>query len=113
MKKYIIDVNLPYYFELWRSEEYVHQMDLNPKAEDAVIWDFAKKNHLTIVTKDSDFSNRILMSNPPPRVIHIKFGNIKMKEFHNVVSKNWQGILDLSKTNKLVNVYRDSLEGIE
>ena len=113
MRKYIIDVNLPYYFELWKSDEYIHQLDLNPKAKDEQIWEYAKHNRLTIVTKDSDFSNRILVSNPPPRIIHIKFGNLKMKEFHSVLSRNWEQIILLSSLNKLVNVYRNSLEGID
>jgi len=31
MVKYLIDVNLPYYFSLWNTPEYVHQIDINPK----------------------------------------------------------------------------------
>ena len=29
MAKYLIDVNLPYYFSLWRGPEYVHLKDVN------------------------------------------------------------------------------------
>lgn len=29
MKKYPIDVNLPYYFSLWNDEEFIHQKDIN------------------------------------------------------------------------------------
>ena len=113
MRKYIIDVNLPYYFNVWKTEEYIHQMDIDPKAKDKQIWEYAKQNNLTIITKDSDFSNRILVSLPPPKIIHIKFGNLKMKEFHSLIINNWVEVLELSKGNKLVNVYKDSLEGIE
>ena len=88
-------------------------MDIGPKAKDEQIWEYAKQNNLTIVTKDSDFSNRILVSLPPPKIIHIKFGNLKMNEFHSLISNNWLEILELSKVIKLVNVYKDSLEGIE
>ncbi|MET7254612.1 DUF5615 family PIN-like protein [Dyadobacter fermentans] len=35
----------------------------------------------TIITKDSDFASRILISPPPPRVIHFRTGNMSMKEF--------------------------------
>ena len=88
-------------------------MDIDPKAKDEQIWEYAKQHNLTIITKDSDFFNRILVSFPPPKVIHIKFGNLKMNEFHSLISNNWQEILELSKVNKLVNVYKESLEGIE
>jgi len=88
-------------------------MDIDPKAKDKQIWEYAKQYNLTIITKDSDFSNRILVSLPPPKIIHIKFGNLKMNEFHSLISNNWLEILELSKINKFVNVYKDSLEGIE
>lgn len=76
MTKYLIDVNLPYFFKLWNTSEYIHQIDVNPVAKDKDIWEYAKGNSLTIITKDSDFSNRILFKDPPPKVIHIRIGNV-------------------------------------
>lgn len=113
MIKYLIDVNLPYYFKLWNTDEYVHQIDLNPEASDKEIWDFAKREKLTIVTKDSDFSNRILISNPPPNVIHIKFGNMKMSEFHLFLNEIWEEAVKMSKEYKLVNIFKGGIEGID
>ncbi len=55
MSRYIIDANLPYYFSLWRGDEYQHVIDLDPSMKDSEIWRFAKENNLTIVTKDADF----------------------------------------------------------
>ncbi|MFT5917783.1 MAG: putative nuclease of putative toxin-antitoxin system [Bacteroidia bacterium] len=112
-EKYIIDVNLPYYFNLWNTEEYTHQLDVDSKATDQSIWEYATANNLTIVTKDSDFSNRILITSPPPRVIHIKFGNMKMKDFHSLMNSIWNKVIEASKLNKLVNVYHDQIEGID
>ncbi len=112
MAKFLIDVNLPYYFNLWRTDDYIHQLDIAPKESDRLIWTYAKENDLTIITKDSDFSNRILISNPPPKVIHIKIGNKKMSEFHTLISSVWNQVLEMSETHKLVNVYQDKIEGI-
>ena len=81
MKRYLVDANLPYYFSVWQSEEYEHVIDIDPKMTDSAIWVYAKTHRLTIITKDADFSDRILLNDPPPRVIHIKFGNLKMKNF--------------------------------
>lgn len=75
MNKYIIDANLPYYFSLWNDKAYEHVIDINPNMKDSEIWKYAKENNLTIVTKDADFSDLVLLNNPPPRVIHIKLGN--------------------------------------
>ena len=113
MPKYIIDVNLPYFFNLWNSEDYIHQLDVNPKASDKSIWEYAKENNLTVITKDSDFSNRILISSPPPKIIHIKLGNKKMSEFHSRINSIWSEVLEMNEKHKLVNVYDDRIEGIQ
>ncbi|MCG8328590.1 MAG: DUF5615 family PIN-like protein [Chitinophagales bacterium] len=113
MKKYIIDVNLPYYFSIWNDQDYIHMKDLNDEWEDEVIWEYAKENNLTIVTKDSDFSDKILFHIPPPRVIHIKIGNVKMKQFYELIAYRWDDICELSKEYKLVNVFSDRIEGID
>jgi len=105
MQKYIIDANLPYYFALWRDNIYEHVIDIDPHMKDSAIWSYAKEHNLTIVTKDADFSDRMLLHNPPPKVIHIKFGNMKMKEFHNTISNIWEDVLKLSNEYKLVSVY--------
>ena len=112
MKKYIIDANLPYYFSLWNNEEYIHVIDIDPHMKDSEIWKYAKEKNLIIVTKDADFSDRVLLSNPPPRVIHIRLGNMKIKDFHKAIGSIWQDVLDMSLEYKLVRVYKDKIEGV-
>lgn len=113
MPKYLIDANLPSRFSLWNSEDFIHQTSIDDEWTDAQIWDFAKENNLTIITKDADFSNRIIFHEPPPRIIHIRFGNMKMREFHKSLSAIWADVINLSETHKLVNVFRDRIEAIE
>ncbi|RLA70309.1 MAG: hypothetical protein DRG30_09335 [Epsilonproteobacteria bacterium] len=112
MKKYIIDANLPYYFSLWQSEVYEHVIDIDPNMKDSEIWKYAKDNGLTIVTKDADFSDLVLLNDPPPRVIHIRLGNMKMKAFHSAIDTIWDEVLSISQEYKLVRVYKDEIEGI-
>ena len=112
MQKYIIDANLPYYFSLWRDEAYEHVIDIDPNMKDSEIWAYAKEHNLTIVSKDADFSELVLLNNPPPRVIHIRLGNMKMKAFHKAVDKIWDNVLAMSHEYKLVRVYADKIEGI-
>lgn len=113
MPKYLIDINLPYYFALWNSPEFIHQKDLSSKWSDEEIWTYAKNNNLTIITKDVDFSTKIMLNLPPPKVIHIRFGNLKMKPFFVVINKLWSNILEINNGHKLVNVFIDRIEGIE
>ena len=70
MTKYLIDANVPYYFSLWQNELYQHIIDIDPHMRDSEIWAYAKQHNLTIITKDADFSNLVLLNTPPPRVIH-------------------------------------------
>jgi len=113
MPKFLIDINLPYYLALWNSSEFIHQKDLNNKWTDEEIWIYAKNNNLTIITKDVDFSNKIMLSVPPPKVIHIRFGNLKMKPFFMVMNSLWNQILEINSNHKLVNVFIDRIEGIQ
>ncbi|MGV3460090.1 MAG: DUF5615 family PIN-like protein [Flavobacterium sp.] len=113
MAIFLIDVNLPYYFSLWNNEDYQHQNDIGDDRTDEQIWDYARQNNMTIITKDSDFSNKILLHDPPPKVIHIRFGNMKMKEFFETTSKVWDDVLILNKDFKLVNVFKDRIEAFQ
>lgn len=113
MLKYLIDVNLPRRFALWSGDEFVHIADIDDKMLDSQIWEYAKDNALTIVTKDADFSELVLLNNPPPRVIHIKFGNMKINDFYQFMNKSWLDICQVSENFKLVNVFVDKIEGID
>jgi len=108
--KYLIDVNLPYYFSLWNNGNFIHQLDIERTASDTDIWAWSKERYMTVVTKDSDFSNRILLSNPPPSIIHFRTGNLSMKAFHHLVSSIWDEVEVLSNEYKLVVIFNDKIE---
>ena len=111
--KFLIDVNLPRRFSIWSDSEYLHQINIDDEWTDTQIWNYATENDLTIVTKDSDFSNRVIFHKPPPKVIHIRFGNMKMQEFFETMNRLWNEVLELNSNHKLVNVFRNRIEAIE
>ena len=113
MAHFLVDVNLPYYFSTWNTPDYIYQTDINDTWTDDQIWQYAKKNSLTIITKDADFQNKMLLSEPPPKVIYIRIGNLKLKEFYNLISRNWEEILEYNNECKLVIVYTDRIEAIK
>ena len=55
----------------------------------------------------------IMLNNPPPRVIHIKIGNMKMREFHLLITRVWDDVCTMSEDFKLVRVYSNKIEGID
>lgn len=110
--KYLIDANLPCYFGLWNSPDYIHIKDIDDTLSDNEIWNYAKLNDFIIITKDADFSLKVLTEGSPPKVIHIRFGNMKMKEFHQSLSKMWVQIQEAISENDLINVYSDKIESV-
>ena len=113
MPHYLVDANLPYYFSLWNNEKYLHQHDIDSSHKDSQLWAYAKEHRLTIVTKDSDFSDRILTLQPPPRIIRLAIGNVRMRRFHQLVQPVWEEICRLSETHKLVVLYEDRIEAVQ
>lgn len=102
---------MPYRVSLWATSAYLHVRDLNEEWTDTQIWEYAKGQQLTIITKDADFSDRMLLSNPP-RVIHLKLGNLRMRELHTTLAKIWPDVCILSEQYKLVRIFEDNLGGI-
>jgi predicted nuclease of predicted toxin-antitoxin system len=45
------------------------------RADDATIWDFARNQGFTIVSKDDDFHQRSFLFGAPPKVIWLRVGN--------------------------------------
>ena len=112
MPRFLVDFNLPYYFSLWNDDDYIHQADIDDTWTDKQIWKYARENNLIIITKDTDFYNSIQVSEPHPKVIHLKIDNMRLKEMHEFLNRIWPEILNLIESKKLVSVYTDRIEGI-
>jgi predicted nuclease of predicted toxin-antitoxin system len=110
--RYLVDANLPYYFSVWNGPDFVHAKDLDDQWSDSEIWRYALEHDLTIVTKDADFSDRVMVTDPPPRVIHVKLGNLRMRDFHRAISAVWPEACELSRSCRLVRIFTDRIEGI-
>jgi predicted nuclease of predicted toxin-antitoxin system len=112
MKGFLFDENLPTRLQFSPKLPVVPASKVGRQPTDSQIWEFARKHDLVIVSKDADFSDRIITNSPPPRVVHLKFGNLGRNEFHALLARVWPQIETLLKSHKLVNVYSDRLEGI-
>ena len=44
-------------------------------AADIAVWDYARENGYTIVSKDNDFRQRAFLHGPPPKVVWLSVGN--------------------------------------
>ena len=81
-----------------------HLFNLNlDTAEDSFVWQYARENDFTIVTKDSDFSELSLLRGFPPKVIWIRIGNCTTNDLESLIRSN---------TKEIENFYRESDLGI-
>jgi predicted nuclease of predicted toxin-antitoxin system len=112
MKGYLFDGNVPSHLRFSPKLPIIPLSNVGRRLSDSRIWDFTRKHDLVIVSKDTDSSGRIIMTSPPSRVVHLRFGNLRRDEYHALLARRWPRTESLLKTNKLVNVYIDRLEGI-
>lgn len=54
--------------------KHVREIGLH-ESSDETIWEFARQNGWTIVSKDGDFAGMALIYGPPPKVIRLRIGN--------------------------------------
>jgi predicted nuclease of predicted toxin-antitoxin system len=112
MKGFLFDANVPSRIQFQPGYPVISVAVVSRHPTDTQIWDFARQGELAIVSKDADFSERIIVQTPPPWVVHLRFGNLKRKDFHALLARVWPKVESLLKTHKLVNVYADRVEGI-
>ena len=113
MKGFLFDENLPRASSLQTGLPVTHASDLGSRPTNSRLWIHAQQNDLAIVTKDADFSQRIVLSVPPPRVVHLRVGNMRGRDFAAWVERIWPQIESAITTHKLLNVYRDRIEAVK
>jgi len=70
-----------------------HLQDIShDKSFDISVWEYAKSNEFTIVTKDSDFNNLVSFFGFPPKVIWIRRGNCSTTEIKALIETNFDKI---------------------
>lgn len=112
VKGILLDQNLPVRLRFIPALPVIHATALGANPSDSELWRYAQEHDLVIVTKDSDFSARIILAEPPPRVIHLRFGNLRLAVFHDRLAAAWPQVETLLIDHKLVNVFTDRIEAV-
>lgn len=77
--KLLFDQNLPPNLvnrlgDLFPGSSHVFRLGLDTASDDAV-WNYARDNGFTLVSKDADFSDMNLLRGFPPKVLWLRIGN--------------------------------------
>lgn len=86
--------------DLYPESNHLFNLNLDT-AEDSFVWEYARDNDFTIVTKDSDFSELSLLRGFPPKIIWIRVGNCTTKYIESLIRSNTKEIDDFYRESKL------------
>lgn len=89
--KLLLDENLSPHLagrlaDVYPGSKHVQECRLG-SAEDKAIWQYAKDNGFTIVSKDSDFQERSVLDGFPPKLIWLRAANCTSAEIENLLRK--------------------------
>jgi predicted nuclease of predicted toxin-antitoxin system len=70
--------------DVYPGSVHVHACALG-SADDSAIWQYAKDNGFTIVSKDSDFQERSVLQGQPPKFIWLRAANCSTEEIENLL----------------------------
>lgn len=113
MARFLVDANLPQTFNLWQSDDFLYANTLGGDVSDSYLWDYAREHSLTILSRDKDFADRIVHSNPHLKIIHFRLGNLRYADFRLFMKEHWEKIIFYNLNYKLVLVFVHSIEGIK
>jgi predicted nuclease of predicted toxin-antitoxin system len=70
--------------DVYPDSLHVHSCGLG-SADDSAIWQYAKENRFTIVSKDSNFQERGVLLGQPPKFIWLRAPNSSTQEIENLL----------------------------
>ena len=68
----------------------IHELEF--PAKDTKIWQYAKDNEYTIITRDNDFNDLIAVKGFPPKIIWLRTGNCSRKITADILIRSKQAI---------------------
>jgi predicted nuclease of predicted toxin-antitoxin system len=80
--------------DLFPGSEHVFNCGLGD-ASDIAIWEYARDNDFTLVSKDADFVELSTLHGPPPKVVWLRLGNCVTRDIHEAIRSNSIAVAEL------------------
>ena len=110
MNHLLVDENLPTSLVGLLPVEASHARELGERLTDFQLWHHARQNDWVILTRDTDFFDRLMLEGPPPKVIWVRLGNIRRRDLEGMLLRLWPKIRELLVEADLVEVHAHALE---
>jgi predicted nuclease of predicted toxin-antitoxin system len=112
VKGFLFDENVPIPLRFVPSLPVFHATSIGPSPSDRELWTYATQNAFVLVSKDTDFADRIMDATPPPWVVHLRFGNLRRAAFETLLANIWPRVESLLPLHKLIRVFADRIESV-
>jgi len=86
--------------DIAKDSAHVYDLDM-AEAEDTEVWTYAKANNYTIVTRDSDYNDLLILRGFPPKIIWIRRGNCSTSEIERILRLHLADIQTLASESTL------------
>jgi predicted nuclease of predicted toxin-antitoxin system len=83
------------------GSDHVREIGLKGQTDED-IWNYAKQNDFTIISKDKDFYQRALLYGSPPKFIWLRLGNCRRDELVGLIRRHEAEILAFETSNESV-----------
>lgn len=114
--RFIIDAHLPkslvkIFVDLGHEAIHTRELPAGNATDDNAIILFAANDGI-VVSKDEDFYQSFLLYGKPPQLIHVKVGNMRLKELTNLFAQIAPRLVNLLGQHDLLEVHRDKIIAI-
>jgi len=113
VKHLLIDENLPIALAQILPIECTHATEIGDQPSDMQLWNYARERDWIVLTRDTDFFDRVMLVGPPPRVIWVRLGNIRRADLQNRLLELWPQICDLLINADIIEVHPSALEAVK
>lgn len=110
MIRLLIDENLPSSMGAILPVPCTHARDYGDRPTDLELWKIARERHLVILTRDTDFFDRLMLEGPPPKVIWVRLGNIRRRDLEKALADLWPTLAALLGTADLIEIHPGAVE---
>ena len=80
--------------DLHPNSDHLDLLDLGT-ADDALVWEYARRNGFVVVTKDADFADLSVLRGFPPKIVWIRRGNCSTNDIEKILRHHYTAIEDL------------------